>query len=369
MNLSRLRKAMDESGLDAVIAASPENVLYAAGTCELLVRLQLDRTRLVMAIFDKVSDPTLLVAATALPKSKQESRIQDIRTFSIDKSPISPLVEILREKGLANAKVGIDFDYLPVSFFQELTSLMPKATFVDSSKLFRNLRMVAEEKEIEILRYAAMATRKAIDATFLLIRPGDTEKHLSDMIVRHMLMHGCDKLLWTMAGSGLGHLLHQWPRVEHRLTQGELVHIDCGGEFQGYFSDVARTAVVGKPSDRQRRIYEAVVRTEKEVIKNLRVGVRASDLFNIGKAVFEEAGLPYFLFYIGHGLGTELHGPPLLRADNEQTLQEGMVLNIEPITIHPEEGIVHVEDTVLVTSSGPEILTGETASEEMFVIE
>jgi len=360
---------MDESALNAVIAASPENVLYTAGTCEFLVRLQLDRIRLAMAIFDKVHPPTLLVAATALPKSEKESWIQDIRPYRQGESPIATLSEVLKQKGLLNAKVGIDLNYLPTSFFQELTSLMPKTTFVDSSKFFGYLRMVLDEEEIEILRYAATATRKAIDATLLLVRPGDTEKHLSDMIVHHMLIRGCDKVLWQHVGSGPDHIQHDWPRIEHRLNQGELVRIDCGGEFHGYHSDVARTAIVGEPTDVQRRIYAAIVRTEREVIENIRVGVRASALFNIGKAVFEETGLTHLLFYIGHGLGTELHGPPTLSAETELTLQENMVLNIEPICIYPGEGIVQVEDTVLVTPSDPEILTGKSASEEIFVID
>ena len=369
MNLSKLRKIMDESCLDAVVAASPENFIYAAGTHDFMVRLSLDRTRLALAIFDKVSDPVLVVAASALPKYKRESWIQDIQTFPIDQSPIPSLVEVLEQKKMQNAKVGIDLNYLPVSFFQELTSLMTKATFVDSSKLFSNLRMVAEEKETEILRFAAKATRHAIDATLQLIRPGDTEKHLADMIAHHMLIRGCDKFLWGHIGCGPDQILLGWPRVEKRLTRGELVHIDCGGEFQGYHSDVARMAVVGKPSDRQRQIYQAIVRAEREVIEMMEVGVRASSLFYKGKAVFEETGLPHWLYFIGHGLGTELHGPPLLSADNDSPLQEGMVIDIEPVCILPEEGIIHVEDTILITSSGPEILTGELASDELFVIE
>jgi len=369
MNLSKLRKAMDESGLDAVIAASPENLNYAAGTCEFLLRLQLIRERLAMATFDKASEPTLLVVESALPKYKRESWIQDVRAYVIDKSPIPSLVDVLRQKDLTNAKIGIELNYLPVSFFQELTSLMPETTFVDSSKFWGCLRMIADEKEIEILRFAATATRHAIDATFHLIRPGDTEKHLSDMIAHHMLIRGCDKFLWGHIGSGPDFVLQSWARVEKRLTKGEIVHVDCGGEFQGYHSDTARMAVVGKPSDRQRQIYGGVVRAEREVIEMIRAGVRASDLFHKGKTVFEEAGIPHWLYFIGHGLGTELHAPPILSADNESTLQEGTVVAIETVCTYPGEGIFHVEDAVLVTPSGPDILTGELPREELFVIE
>jgi len=91
----------------------------------------------------------------------------------------------------------------------------------------------------------------------------------------------------------------------------------------------------------------------------IRTGVRISDLFHKGKAMFEEAGIPHWLYFIGHGIGTELHAPPILSADNESTLQEGTVIAIETVCTYPGEGIFHVEDAVLTTPSGPDILTGE----------
>jgi Xaa-Pro dipeptidase len=367
MDSARLRNLMDSEGVSAIIATSLENVYYSTGNYNLVLQVIPDRP--LFAIFFRDSEPAYLVNIIEEDFAKDESWIRDIRVWQAGRSPVATLVDTLKERGVLEGKVALELLAFPTVFYQELVSIAPKTVFVDASRIFGKLREIKESKEIELLEFAAVSLRKSMEGGLALTKPDWSEKKISEVIGQEMISLGFDEIAWRTAGTGTNTLnIHRLP-TDRKIATGETLKSDCGGKVQGYYADLARMAVVGKPSEKQKAIYKAIVRAEKETIENLKVGMKISDVYKICKKTFEENYDATFRFPLfGHGIGVILHDEPQMVADNEQCLEENMVINIEPVHIDPGVAVYHVEDTVLVTSSGPKVLTGKLPDEELYKI-
>jgi len=367
INLTRMQKLMDDEGVKAVIATSVENVYHSTGNYNGLLRLLPERPS--YAVFPRDDEPVYLVNAIEEDFAKKESWIKDIRSWRIGKSPAMVLFDILKEKRVLDGKIALEFLALPSVFYREIASLASKTVFVEAAKVFNKLREIKEKREIDILTSGARAQRKAIEGAFALAEPGWTEKDISEMIGQRMLSAGFDEIGWRTVETGTGTLsIHELP-TERKLQMGDVVRADCGGRIKGYYSDLARMAVVGKPSKRQKEIYKALVLAQKETINNMKVGVKISDIYNVCKKTFEQNCDGKFFFpHIGHGLGVILHDDPQMFPDNEERLEENMIINLEPVYVDPGVATYHVEDLIWVSSDGPKVLTGKLPDEELFVI-
>ncbi len=367
MNLGKMKDLMDSSGVNAVVTVSPQNTYYTTGNYSLITKM-LGAERLAIGIFPKQEQPVYLVSFIEELFARDESWIEDIRTYGFTEPPMKCVVDILSEKHSLDGKVAIELDFLPANLYQELTSLAPKTVFIDAADILSTLRIIKEEREIELLEFAAQAQRKAIEAAFEMARPGDTEKHVSELIMSNMLSLGFEEIVWTNVGTGSGTLrMHALPS-ERKLKIGDILRADCGGLIKGYYSDLARTYAVGQASEEQRQIFRALVRAQKAAIESMNVGTKISDVYNICKKTFEENyPAPFTAPFIAHGLGVVLHDAPIITAGNENRLEENMVINMEPVYFQPK-AFYHVEDLVLVTYSGPKVLSGGTFDDELPII-
>jgi Xaa-Pro aminopeptidase len=142
-----------------------------------------------------------------------------------------------------------------------------------------------------------------------------------------------------------------------RLSEGDFILIDYGARVNGYMSDTTRTFVFGTASDEQRRAYEAVLKAQVECLAMVRPGANGREINEHACRVIHDAGFPGFGHGIGHGVGLEIHEEPFLRQNADVTLAPGMVVTIEPGTYTPGWGGIRIEDTVLVTDAGHEVLT------------
>lgn len=366
-NLARMRKLMDGEGVNALVATSVENVYHSTGNYNALSRLLPERPP--YAVFPRDGEPVYLVNTIEEDFARKESWIKDIRSWRIGESPAAVLFDILKEKRVLDGKIALEFLALPSVFYRELASLASKTVFVEAAKIFDKLREIKEKWEIDILTFAARAQRKAIEGAFALAEPGWTEKDISEMIGQRMLSAGFDEIGWRTVETGTGTLsIHELP-TQRKLEHGDVVRADCGGRIKGYYSDLARMAVVGKPSTKQNAIHKALVLAQKETIKNMTVGAKISDVYSICKKTFEQNCDGKFIFpHIGHGLGVVLHDDPQMFPDNEARLEENMIINLEPVYVDPGVATYHVEDLVWVTAEGPKVLTGKLPDEELYVI-
>ena len=141
-----------------------------------------------------------------------------------------------------------------------------------------------------------------------------------------------------------------------------------GGVFDGYQSDVARTAVVGRATDEQQSLYQRLREIERETIAAARPGVRACDIYAICREAYQKRGLELAGAVVGHSIGVTLHEHPVLRAGDETEIKPGMLFNVEPAAIDSQGFLYHIEDLLLVTEGEPEIITIEMDTQTLFEI-
>ena len=230
-------------------------------------------------------------------------------------------------------------------------------------------RMIKTPEEIEALAAAGRATDRAIRGAFERATVGDLEKSVADDIAAGVTEAGADVLNFMFLGTGTRSFEWHARPGGTRLEAGHTLHTDVGGSFTGYWSDVARTAFVGRPEPRERDLYDRLYQVHVETIETIRPGLRAGDLHSICGAAFEKAGLPFWMAHIGHGIGLGLHEHPMLNPASDELLAPGMVLCIEPAHYDEDVAGYHIEDLVVVTEDGAEVLTDYESVREPQVIE
>ena len=356
VNRDRLFRLMDEQGFDAVIAVSPENVHYLSGA---RIETQISiRDRLALVVWPLQEEPTFLVCNLEEAQARDESWISDVRSyFEFKTSPMELLADTLRERGLLGKRTGLEMKYLSAHDFVALGRLLPSVQFTDCSSLLEHTRMVKSPDEIAHLSRGAVATDRTIRKTFENISVGKTEKQIATELQINLLEAGADIQVFSVLTIGdHGCLTH--PAASDRPARpGEIIRTDFGGSFGGFGSDLARTCVVSKPSQRQLDIYRWLWEFHERVIVEMKPGVKVSHLYNFLKKMYEDNGQPFTRPHIGHGLGLVVHEHPMITPYAEQLLEPNMVLCVEPNHLVPGVEKYHVEDTILITDRGPEILS------------
>jgi len=365
--LDAMRDALDAAELDCLVLVSPTNVYYASDADILTSRVSLGRPSFV--VVPRLGESAILVCDWEEGFTKSKSRIRDVRSYSLASSAVPMLAEVLLEKGLERARLGVEETYLRALDYRQLCALLPSAKLLPCDQLMQRLRAIKTPQEIESLRQAAICTEKAIYATFLTARAGATERDLADRIFSSL--RGFDAMVPAipLLTAGINSTtLHLLPS-EKRISPGEVIHVDTQGVFSGYYSDISRNAVVGGPSPEQRSVYKRLWDTQQQIIEEMKVGARASELYRLYQKLSERRGLTVPISTLGHGIGLEMHELPELDLEHDTELLPGMVLAVEPTTIIPGDARYDIEDMVLVTEEGPELLSAWRSAEEMFVIE
>lgn len=368
IDLGRLKNLMKEKAIDVVIALSPENVLYSSSAN--IITQKMLRERLALTVFTQNDEPVFIVCGIEESLAQEDSWIKDIRTYvEFKESPIEVLVKVLKEKGLEDSNIAIEKKYLSAHYYEELVGLLPSRKFIESESIFDRLRAIKSPVEIEILRRAATITRETMDEVFAEVKPGDTEKQIANRLISRLLEKGANEHEFVVLSTGKrSKLIHPIPQ-DIPLKEGDVVKVDFGGKFDGYYSDVARTYLVGNVDSRKEYILSSLAEIHRQVISNAKVGAKFSELYNLCKGLFIEKGMPFFMPHIGHSMGIGLHEEPILSPLNHDTLEENMILNIEPICIDQQsDSGYHIEDLVLITKNGPEILTGSSLNEHPLII-
>jgi Xaa-Pro aminopeptidase len=369
INSEGLKKAIAEAELDAVIATSPYNATYCGGNF-------IPRASLLVCILTTMTGQQASVINEAdAHYFKEYSWIQDIRSFQYadttllaNTNAIRLWVDLLKERGLSQGKIGLELMYLPAIYSEMLARLLPDATFKEAGQVFNQARLIKTPAEIELFRIAAYNTDKAIQTAFAMARPGDTEKDIAAQMQANTLRSGADALDHTVLSSGVqGTVVHAMPMAKP-VQLGEVIHVDFGGVFAGYCTDLARNAVVGKPSPKQVSIYQRLCEIHHKLLDRVRPGVVGKDLFAFSEAEFAKAGLVYPWGTLGHSTGLLVHEGFEITKNQTMAFQPGMLINIEPTHIESGDARYHIEDTVLVTENGIETLSSFSNTGAMFEI-
>lgn len=220
--------------------------------------------------------------------------------------------------------------------------------------------MIKTKEEIEKLKKVCELTDKGFEFICKNIKPGMTEIEVAQKLDNYMFSLGASGLAFeTIVGSGINSsFIHSKPS-NRKIEEQDIIQFDIGYVFEGYCSDMSRMVFVGGITEKQREIYELVLKTQMNAIKNIKIGIKANEADFLGRKFILDAGLDY-AHSLGHGIGKEVHEELIISPKRETILEKDMVFTIEPGIYLENEFGIRIEDTVLLTEEGISTLTNST---------
>ena len=354
----RIDKTLARENLDALVITNPFNIRYLTNHVGSAGTLIVTRGALHLLIDFRYQEAvsTLQSSPAACPT---------LRLRPVPASYDEALVEALIDLHLS--VVGIEAAHLTVARYEWVTRVLASrgSTMVmrSTERVVEQHRAIKDAFEIAILRDAAVRLEAVADQAFASVRAGVRERDVAVAIERAMREAGYERPAFdTIVASGPHAALPHHRAAARILSAGDLVVLDFGGILDGYCCDLTRMAAVGTPSPEARRLYDAVREAQQAAINAVRPGVPASSVDAAAREILIRHGLgEAFGHGTGHGLGLEVHEEPRVgrpRSETQQArLEPGMVFTIEPGAYLAGFGGVRIEDDVLVTETGSEVLT------------
>lgn len=369
--LKKLLEKMAEKNFDAVIFTSRENLRYFSG----LQGVSWDSKRTINGILIITRKGEMfLVGSDALRGTMSvTSCVEDIRGIhhyrkdgTVSSLP-KILHEILQEKGCDSGRIGMELGYkcrinMPVNDYLELVRLCNKGTIVDCSEIIFPLRMIKSKREIIFIKKLSEITCKAFEFVMNNIKEGMTECDVYRDTLREMLRLGADETY--LCGVRAGKERYGQPDCnpsERPIRRGEMILMDGGCIYKGYISDIIRQAIIGKPTDIQKKYYEISVTACEKALNAIKPGTPVKEICKAVNKYYTSQELTEHLEAgCGHGLGLDIHENPDLDEKNENLLIPGMVISVEPCLYIPNEGMFGIEENILIDEKGYELLTPMT---------
>lgn len=355
---------MATAQLDALLIGVGPNFQYYSG----YPSPGLGGARPFLLLLPQRGDPVMVAHAARQRELARFTWIQDVRVYErLSRLPDDHLADVIRERGIERGRIGLEWGQemrsdLPTHELLEFARRVPGLQFVDGSAVIWQQRRVKSPSEVARVRQACRITSQAFGRLFDEIHAGMTEQEVFWTFARLQLEAG-SATTWAAMTSGQGNYeLPSKPATDRPLCRGDLVWLDGGCAVDGYWSDFSRAAVVGGPSDAQRRTQDAINRVTAETVARIRPGASLSSVAMACYRGLAEARLPataeisVLAGRAGHGLGLNTAEPPSLAPDDSTIAVPGMVLTVEP-AVATAQGIFHHEQNVLVTDDGVELLS------------
>lgn len=364
--LDHAKRLMEQHQLDALLVSAPPNLVYLTGY---RTNLFDSNFRPFLAVIPLNGDPTLLLPDLELGVGQEVSPFEDVRAWGRTKGcfapdPVTAVSEVVKEKGLSQARIGLELGTgmrlgMGLDQYNQLQSILPSITWYNSAPLLWELRKVKSAQEIEYIRESQRITDAAYHAALDFAREGVTEKELQQVLGTTMMREGADKIGFLIVTSGPDRYKMTNPYASRRkLQNGDMVILDIGAIYEGYWSDITRGFFIGGVSDEQRRFYEAARAITEDTVKAVKPGVTCAEVDRVAEQSITERGFKdYMLHRTGHSLGLEVHELPSIAPGDETVLEPGMVITIEPGIYDFSIGAFRVEDLILVTETGYEYLS------------
>ena len=255
-------------------------------------------------------------------------------------------------------RLGFEENYLSVADF-ELWDKGLTASLVPAQKLVNSLRAAKDAEELALMRRAQEITDQAFSAILNFIQPGQTEQEIAARLQYEMLCLGAEKMSFDpiVASGPNGSKPHAIPSGR-KVQKGDFITMDFGCKFGGYCSDMTRTIALGEPTEEMRKVYQVVLEAQLAGIAQAKAGVPGKHIHDTAAKVIADAGYgPYFGHGFGHSLGIEIHEAPNANSRDETPMPVGAVVSAEPGIYLPGKFGVRIEDAVVYTQDGHEILT------------
>ncbi len=342
LRVDKLRQKLIENSLDALIITSSSNIYYLSG---------FSGTNAVL--FITLKHKILLTDFRYLEQAGKEAA-----GFDIIRADRDLMAAVFRQaEGIT--KIGIEEESISWAEYQQMAKLFAGCSLIEASHILREMRQVKDQEEIDILRQAIRITDEAFRLILDKIKPGVEEEEISldlEYSLRKMGASGrsFDYIVASGSRSALPHGVASAKKIEKR----ELLTLDFGAKYQWYCSDFTRTVFVGRPEAKHREIYDLVLEAQLAAIDIIKPGLTGKEVDAVARNIISQAGYAeYFGHGLGHSVGLEIHETPSFNTREEMILEPGMVITVEPGVYLPGWGGVRIEDVVLVTNYGVEVLT------------
>jgi Xaa-Pro dipeptidase len=361
INVETIRRTVDTGPYDAMIVVSPENVPYYSGFYNMDLRTLPERFH--FAVWPREGEPAFVVvqrrAQTLRP---EETYLTDLRGYEgegLDSMRV--VAEVLQEHGVNHGRVGIEGRNFPGGHLQDLQRRLPDVSFEDAYAFLESMRLIKTPAEIETLTKVNRMTTAAIDAAWKAATPGETERDIMARMQFELMKRGADMVTAPLLAAGERSGMWHATAADLPVTNGMVLKTDFGGTLDGYYSDIARTAVMGKASARQKDLHAKLTEIKDRVIHGIQPGMPASTIARIGVDAYAALGLEFKWSIIGHSIGLGLHESPQIYPWVDEPVQPGMAMMIEiGYNDYPNDSM-HVEDLIQITDKGADYLTDPSA--------
>ncbi|NRG18527.1 aminopeptidase P family protein [Rhizobiales bacterium] len=366
--LERAQFAMAEAGFNALLLTSEPEVRYFSG---FLTQFWQSPTRPWFLVVPAQGKPIAVIPEIGAALMRK-TWLDDIRTWA-SPHPTDDGVTLLREalrevagEGVIGTPMGRESHLrMPLKDFKRLTDALGRERFRDASPMIRKLRMVKSEAEITKITHICAIASSTFEAGAELFREGQPLSDAFRAFKTKCLEFGADDVPYLVGGAGLGGYDDVIsPPSDAPLARGDVLMLDTGAVFDGYFCDFDRNYAIGEADDAAKRAHDILFLAVEAGIAAARPGATCSDLYNAMRGVIAEAGgADGDVGRLGHGLGMQLTEWPSLTDFDETVLEPGMVLTLEPATRTVGSRIMVHEENIVVRDDGAELLTRRTPRE------
>ncbi len=363
--LEKARRLMTEKGISALMLTGGTSMVYFTG-----MRWG-NSERLTTAIIPARGNPFIVT-----PKFEEERTLEQARlgplgaetrvlTWEEDEDPYMQVARGLRDAGFATGSIGVE-ETVKFVFSAGVADAARNIKVVSGTPITAGCRMVKDAHELALMRHASQVTLKAYEAAWKSLREGMTQSDFARLVSQ-----AHDQLGYS---GGAGVQVGEYSALPHGsatpqvVREGSILLIDGGCKVEGYSSDLSRTFVLGKPTDKMKAVFELELAAQTAALKAARPGVQCQAVDAAARKVIEDGGYgpgyKYFTHRVGHGMGMDGHEWPYLVKGNTLALEPGMTFSDEPGIYIPGEFGVRLEDDMVITEDGAELFTPQSTSLE-----
>src|SRR5882762_9517467 len=368
--IEKAKRLMGEQKIDAIILAGGTSLNYFTG-----IRWG-NSERLFAVVIPKVGNPYIVTPAFEEDRTREQlvagpMEHTDVSVYQEDESPFEKVAQGLKDRGIATGRIGVE-ETTKFVFADSVGGAAPALHVTSATPITAGCRMIKEAHEVELMRLACQVTLKCYEAVFHALQPGMTQNQVSGLISAAYGRLGFPGFASVQVGEYTA--LPHGSITPQTIREGTIIMIDDGCTVEGYQSDITRTFVLGKATDKMKKVFDIVHQAQTAALKAARPGVPLEAIDAAARKVVVDngygPGFKYFSHRVGHGMGMDGHEWPYLVKNNmfgwekAPTLQAGMVFSDEPgVYIRGEFG-VRLEDDMHRTATGAELFTPQSPSIE-----
>lgn len=341
--LKQLREKMRDRGMDSLFVSGAANCDYLLGMTVPFIGACL------------VTMKDLCFFASCVDYEEAKSVLANARVELTKNTLVGSMGRFLSENRLC--RLGVDASGVTHIQYEKIRNIRG-IKLLESAGVIEALRMIKSGREVDFIRKACRISAFVFSRMTARLKPGISEQDAAEEIGSLMRRSGAEPAFDTIVASGVRSSFPHAAPTGKKIRNGDAVVMDFGARYKGYVSDLTRTVFMGSMGEKEKKIYGIVRNAQTQALNCMKDGCAAGRIDSAARCFIDKKGYgKYFVHSTGHGLGREIHEDPRIGRQDKMILKEGMIVTVEPGIYIPSAFGVRIEDTVLVTKKGSEILT------------